>query len=358
MSRYSISSRSPGLAPFAYTGPVSGCATVRSSFSRSFAVEPAWICRSLASRVSSVTSSPGATSMTGAMSGCQRLWPLCGSSRSRFLRSISMPLAILFDRPDEPKTGEVVPVVGGVPVARRGAGEARHGAPGAAAGDALRAIAGQPCGAVRGGARVARIPAVLGPLPGVAEHVVEPEPVGRKAARRRGEVIAVGAFVLLAEAPGLEAALVGHVGEPAGLGGVVAPVARGNAARARRVFPFRFARQPVAPTGLFREPLRIGARIVPADAQHRVRIRLREARAAPAGDPLRPRVGGRIRVDEPGAALRARIALGFGPVAGLVGEAPEFGDRHFAAAERERPRDRHRALRPLIDAAPGFRGRR
>src|SRR6185295_17252001 len=94
MSRYSISSRSPGCAPFTYTGPVSGCATVRSSFSRSFAVVPAWICRSFASRVSSVTSSPAATSITGAMSGCQRLCPLPGSSRRRFLRSISMLLAM------------------------------------------------------------------------------------------------------------------------------------------------------------------------------------------------------------------------------------------------------------------------
>src|ERR1043165_189058 len=92
MSRYSISSRAPGFAPFTWTGPVSGCAAVRSIFSRSFAVVPGAICRSMASRVSSVTSSPGSTSITAGMSGCQRLCPLCGSSRSRFARSMLMPL--------------------------------------------------------------------------------------------------------------------------------------------------------------------------------------------------------------------------------------------------------------------------
>ncbi len=41
-----------------------------------------------ASLVSSTTSSPGATSTMGGTSGCQRLWPVCGSSRRRLSRSI------------------------------------------------------------------------------------------------------------------------------------------------------------------------------------------------------------------------------------------------------------------------------
>src|SRR3954468_18676728 len=94
MSRYSISSRSPGSAPLTYTGPVSGWATLRSSFSRSLAVERGPICRSLASRVSSATSSPGSTSMIRAMSGCQRWWPVCGSSRRRFARSMRTVLVM------------------------------------------------------------------------------------------------------------------------------------------------------------------------------------------------------------------------------------------------------------------------
>src|SRR5919197_1878488 len=89
MSRYSTSSKSPGFAPFTYTGPVSGWAMVRSSRSRSFAVVRGPICRSFASRVSSASSSPGSTSTIGAMSGCQRLWPVCGSSRRRLPRSIA-----------------------------------------------------------------------------------------------------------------------------------------------------------------------------------------------------------------------------------------------------------------------------
>src|SRR5947209_6991677 len=72
-----------------YTGPVSGWATLRSSFSRSLAVERGPICRSFASRVSSASASPGSTSTIGAMSGCQRLWPVCGSSRRRLPRSMA-----------------------------------------------------------------------------------------------------------------------------------------------------------------------------------------------------------------------------------------------------------------------------
>src|SRR3989338_8973633 len=84
--------------------------------------------------------------------------------------------SFLFESSGETKTGEVVPVVGGVLVARCGAGEARHGAPGPAAANTLRAIAGKPRGPDRGRARIARIPAVLGPLPDIAEHVVESQP--------------------------------------------------------------------------------------------------------------------------------------------------------------------------------------
>src|SRR6185295_6741688 len=205
----------------------------------------------------------------------------------------------LFDNPGEAKTGEVVAVVGVVPIARRRARETRYRAPGAAAQDTLCAIAAGPSGSVRGRAGVTRIPAVLGPLPGIAEHVVESEAVGRVAARRRGEVVAVGAFVLLAEAPGLETALVADVGEAAGLHRVFAPEAGSDAARARGVFPFRFARQPVAFAGSLRHPLRVSARIVPAHAQHRVRFRLRQARAAPAGERGCPRIaGGRIGINK------------------------------------------------------------
>ena len=47
-------------------------------------------CPSHASRVSSATSSPSPTSTIGSMSGCQRLWPVRGSSASGFRRSIEI----------------------------------------------------------------------------------------------------------------------------------------------------------------------------------------------------------------------------------------------------------------------------
>jgi len=71
----------------------------RSSRSRSFAVVRGPICRSLASRVSSASSSPGPTSMIGAISGCQRLWPVCGSSRRRLARL----MATVFMSPAYPR---------------------------------------------------------------------------------------------------------------------------------------------------------------------------------------------------------------------------------------------------------------
>ena len=49
---------------------------------------------SQASRVSSVTSSPSPTSTIGSMSGCQRLWPVRGSSASGFRRSIEIVLVM------------------------------------------------------------------------------------------------------------------------------------------------------------------------------------------------------------------------------------------------------------------------
>ena len=96
MSTYSTSSRSPGLAPFTYTGPVSGCPTLASIPSRSVTDMPGRICPSEASRVSRSTYSPGSASNTGGMSGCHLLCPVCDSCLRRLVRSISMlfkPLA-------------------------------------------------------------------------------------------------------------------------------------------------------------------------------------------------------------------------------------------------------------------------
>ena len=72
-STSSTSRTSPGSAPSTKTGPVSGCARPSSKRPQS-----AWVLARVSwpsrpSRVSSVTTSPGATRATGSRSGCQRL---------------------------------------------------------------------------------------------------------------------------------------------------------------------------------------------------------------------------------------------------------------------------------------------
>lgn len=88
------SSTSPGSAPLTYTGPVSGCTTPRFALRRSSAVVAGVTKPSNASRVSSPTICPGSTSASGGMSGCQRLWPLAGSSARVFVRSMARYAAV------------------------------------------------------------------------------------------------------------------------------------------------------------------------------------------------------------------------------------------------------------------------
>jgi len=88
ISTISTSSRSPGSAPSTYTGPVSGCTTSRSGAATVSSEASGLICPSKASRVSRMTSSPGSQRTSGGMSGCQRLWPVPGSSASVLLRSM------------------------------------------------------------------------------------------------------------------------------------------------------------------------------------------------------------------------------------------------------------------------------
>jgi hypothetical protein len=68
--------RSPGSAPSTCTGPVSGWTRPISMAARSAAVVPGLIWPSRPSRVSISTDEPEAMRTAGAMSGCQRLWPL------------------------------------------------------------------------------------------------------------------------------------------------------------------------------------------------------------------------------------------------------------------------------------------
>ena len=87
-SRVSATRRSPGSAPATWTGPVSGWTSPKSTSSTAFEIEPRSKAPSNVSRVSSTTSSPGSQRRIGGMSGCQRLWPVCGSPARGRLRSI------------------------------------------------------------------------------------------------------------------------------------------------------------------------------------------------------------------------------------------------------------------------------
>ena len=71
------------------------------------------------------------------------------------------------------------------PVAVRHAEIRRRVLPASATCHALIAVPPLPCTAVDGHPLIARVPAILHPLPHVAMHVVEPERVGGERARRR-----------------------------------------------------------------------------------------------------------------------------------------------------------------------------
>src|SRR5689334_411346 len=80
----STTSRSPGSAPSISTGPLSMCATLRSTSRTSLAeaLLPSW--PSVHSRHSIRNSEPGRTEAADGMSGCHRVWPGTAWSRIDF----------------------------------------------------------------------------------------------------------------------------------------------------------------------------------------------------------------------------------------------------------------------------------
>src|SRR5262249_60859414 len=134
--------------------------------------------------------------------------------------------------------------------ARGGAQIARVAVEGAAAQDALPALAAGPGRAVGGRAAIVVVPAILHPLGRVAGSVEQPERVCRKAAGRNR---------LLAG----PAAAVTAIGQTDAEGS--APPERGLGSAAGGIFPFGFARQPILLSGLLRQPLEEGERIAPAE---------------------------------------------------------------------------------------------
>src|SRR5262249_5114674 len=126
-------------------------------------------------------------------------------------------------------------------------------APGTATHNAIRQVAAEPHGAVNRRTLIVRMIRVLNPLRHVPMHVVETPGVGLE---RPNLSRLVGLVVRLAV---LRLALSDRVTEG---------VPR-HRPRSRRVFPFRFAQEPVGLPRLAREPADILLRIVPGHADHR-----------------------------------------------------------------------------------------
>src|SRR4029453_10946243 len=97
------------------------------------------------------------------------------------------------------------------------------------------------------------------PLPDIADHVDEPETIGRERPDRRGSDPTGSAGVVVREMalPGI-----GH--QLAIRPDLLTPGVRRSAARSRGVLPLRLARKP--PT----RPARVGLRIVIRNLNHRV----------------------------------------------------------------------------------------
>ena len=132
-----------------------------------------------------------------------------------------------------------------------------------------RAIAGLPCGPVGRSTRISLVPAVLGPLPNVAESIVQSKRIRIVRTDRRGSEVAVRAWGRPPPRVGCERHGVSPVCVLALLGWSLSPIARRHASRPCHVLPLRFAQQPVLVSGLVRQPADVGLRLVPVDIDHR-----------------------------------------------------------------------------------------
>src|ERR1700722_18982071 len=191
--------------------------------------------------------------------------------------------------PDQPNSHAAGPVIGGEVVSVTGTHESRCAEPGAPAKLVLGAVAVRARRAVDRRALVVLVPAILGPLKDIPQHVVQAECAGFERADGRGVDIAI----IAAEygPAGIPAcrALVGHVRARARARSVRTPRLIGIAAGARGIFPFRCARQPVPMPGLRRQPSRVGFGIVPGRAGDGMRSGLHEAGILPtAFGPMLP----------------------------------------------------------------------
>src|ERR1700738_3074807 len=155
-------------------------------------------------------------------------------------------------RAADPEALDVAVVGGKVPVASGRAEIRRIAIPGTAADDTPSAIyTPDPRRAVLRGALIIIVIAILDPLPNVAVHVIEPEPICPERADRGGlPVIPFTATVVAVRVV------------PADL---VAPRVRRWRSATRRVFELALGEQPVRLTGHAREPCDVAPGIIPGD---------------------------------------------------------------------------------------------
>src|SRR6185369_3375424 len=132
------------------------------------------------------------------------------------------------------------------------------------------------------------------------------------------------------------------VGVPARLILVRAPRVGALFARARRVFPLGFARQPIGLAGFAREPRHVSARIGPAHANDRVVFGDQEIGPGP--------VDGGVGAVDAGRGIErgaGRVLL----VPALLDEDAVLPHGDLVAAHQERARDLDAVLRPLLGVA-------
>src|ERR1700679_2227116 len=183
--------------------------------------------------------------------------------------------------PDQPNSHAAGPVIRGKVVSVARAHEGRSGEPGAPAKLVLGTVAVRARRAVDRRTLVVLVPAILGPLKEIPQHIAQAKGAGFE----RADGCRVDIAIIAAEysPPGKPArrALIGHVCTGTGARSVAIPRMIGLAAGARGILPFRCARQPVSMSGFRRQPCRVSPGIIPGRARDGMRSGLHEARIFP-----------------------------------------------------------------------------
>src|SRR4051794_3579925 len=112
-------------------------------------------------------------------------WSAAKRAAAIRMKGVTSQISGWSKRTGEAKSDVVHAKVGGIRRSRRGAQEVEGMEPAAAPDHPVTAVAGRPGRAIAGRSRIIVVCAILGSLPNIAEHVVEPEGIGRKCSDRR-----------------------------------------------------------------------------------------------------------------------------------------------------------------------------